>query len=396
MRKKKGEGLNISRQRERWKISLVSIIHGGGNALLHFIERLLFRPVKQPGSILIFRTGSLGDGICAIPAIRSIRRQFPGARIDLLTNTGHAGKSLVSLDKILPPGVVDHTINYEGASRLALAKILRRLQYDAVIQLPQYNAPWYCLLRDMVVFRVLCRISAGFGWRWDHVPIFLKAQEIGQAAENERRRLLKIVAGNGIPPLRQTAFGLSITPEDQTIAGRVLHQFKTPGKPLLGLVVGAKRPQNRWPLENFCQVCRHFSNQFDIALLGGPDDQPLAGELARLEGVFSLCGALTPLQSAWVMHKCRLVLSNDTGPMHLAYAMGTPVLALFSARDLPGRWYPPEREQNVVLRSFQLPCSVCLSETCDNNICLKNIHPETVIAAMIQVMQQAPRACETG
>lgn len=372
----------------RWKLQSIRLAHGAGNAVLRLAQRSLFRPPAKASRILIFRTGSFGDSLCAIPAIRSIRQQFPKSRIDILTNTGHSGKRLVSLDQLIAPGLIDEVINYEGMPRRALTKTIRSRHYDAIIQLPQYNAPLHRLLRDMLVFRILCRIPAGLGWQWDNIPFFRKTQEYTGDAANERKRLLDMLQRNGIRPLPETDFALNLNEADHTVAETLLQQYRRPGKAMIALVPGAKRPQNRWPLPYFAAVCAHFSPEFDLLLLGGPDDRELAGPLESIAHVHSLCGLLTPMQNAWVMKQCALVLSNDTGPMHLAYAVGTPLVALFSARDIPGRWYPPESPSNRIFRSFDIPCSVCFSETCADNICMKRIDPETVIAGMEQMLRR--------
>lgn len=381
------ESRPLRQAKPRWQMRSVGLLHRAGNALLQALQWMLYRPVHEPGRLLLFRTGSFGDGLCALPAIHAIRRQFPDARIDILTNTGHAHKSLVSIDQLLAPGVVHQVIDYQGVPLRRLARLLREQQYDAVIQLPQYSAPWRRLVRDMLVFRLLCRIPAGFGWRWDHVPVFTQAQESCGHAINERSRLLDLLEQNGIAKGSETDFRLHLTAADRAAADALLRVRLRSGKPMIGLVIGAKRPQNRWPLAGFAAVCAHFSGTHEIVLIGGPDDEALAQQLEAQYPVVSLCGALTPLQNACVMQQCRLVLSNDTGPMHLAYAVGTPLVALFSARDLPGRWYPPKRENTMVFRTFGLACSTCFSETCADNICMKKINPEVVIAAMNQLLQ---------
>jgi ADP-heptose:LPS heptosyltransferase len=354
---------------------------------LRLIQTLLFRANQSPQRILIFRTGSFGDGICAIPAIHSIRSHFSNAQLDILTNTGHENQNLVSIDQLIAPGILDRVINYQGSSRSALIAEIRQHKYDLVIQLPQYNAPWYRLFRDMVVFRILCGIPAGFGWQWDATPVFRRAQEALLLAPNERRRLLDLLVKNRVPALSEFEFPLRYEENDRQVAESTLSAGLHSNKVLIGIVPGAKRSQNRWPVTAFQAVCKHFSDRFEIVLLGGPDDRDIADKICQDQaGVHSLCGQLLPMQNAWILKKCALVLSNDTGLMHLAYAVHAPLVAVFSARDLPGRWYPPNRDTICVLRRFDTPCSVCLSETCADNICMKNISVLAVIAAMEDVL----------
>ncbi len=369
---------------QQFLVCLVQAIHLIGNLKLRWAQQLLFRANPQARSILIFRTGSFGDSLCAIPAICSIRKKFPEARIDILTNTGHPGQNLVSIDQLIAPGILNRGLNYQNQSRRQVLKTIRGGRYDLIIQLPQYNAPWHRLLRDMLFFRFGAGIRAGFGWQWDSVPIFRQAQEVVFLAKNERRRLLEIVAKNGVPPLPETAIALHWTDADRAIAGAKLGAvLPAAGKPLIAIVAGAKRPQNRWPAAYFKAVCRHFSRQFNLVLLGGPDDTSLARQIQDGEpGVYSLCGQLSPMQNAWILKKCWLVLSNDTGLMHLSYAVGAPLVALFSARDLPGRWFPPDLPNVRVLRHFGLACSACLSVHCKRNVCMEKIEVAQAIGVM--------------
>jgi heptosyltransferase-2 len=87
------------------------------------------------------------------------------------------------------------------------------------------------------------------------------------------------------------------------------------------------------------------------------------------------------------MGRCKVVVSNDTGPMHLAYAAGTPVVALFSSRDYPEHWFPPENSGNTTLRLYDVHCSICLSDTCTNNICMKRITPDEVIQKLLPYLE---------
>jgi ADP-heptose:LPS heptosyltransferase len=79
------------------------------------------------------------------------------------------------------------------------------------------------------------------------------------------------------------------------------------------------------------------------------------------------------------MKYCKLVISNDTGPMHLAYAVGTPLIAIFSSRDYAGKWFPPENEKNIVFRNNDVYCANCFNEELNQNMCFKNINSNIVI-----------------
>lgn len=367
---------------DRLKIRVVQTWWQLSNLMIEVIAHILFTPARKPRNILVFRTGSIGDSICAMPAISSLRDHFQDARIELLTNAGKGRRNLVSIEALLEPGICDHIINYEELSLKSLILLLRKNRYDLIIHLTQYDTSLARLVRDMAFFRIIGGVRSGFGWQYSGITLFKRTQEKYLRHTAERDRLLQVLRKSGIPAVSDNRYLFHITHDDRMKIKQLVGALNLSGRPVLGIVPGAKREQNRWPLASFETIVRHFSREFDIFLIGGPDDISLAQPLLNIPNTYSFCGLLSPVQSGLLMKYCRLVLSNDTGPMHLAYAFGTPVIALFSNRDFPQRWFPPENGGNAVLRSSDVSCSICFSETCQDNICMKKIHPAVVIERM--------------
>lgn len=353
------------------------------NVVLNLLQRLLFSRGKTPDRILIFRTGSLGDNLCAIPSIVAIREQYPSAELDILANAGST--NLVTFNKLLDPAYYDTIIDYFGYSKKMLFSLLREKKYDLIIYLPQTGASFFRLIRDMIFFRVIAR--SGFGWQRSTINYFRQTQEKFIVFDNEIARLNKLLSRHGIT-VKDSNFLLNIQPGDHQIVDDYFCKHGiTEERINIAVVVGAKRPQNRWPVSYFREVISHFSNRYNIVLVGGPEDKELTKAFAGMENVYDCCGFFTPVQSALALRKCYMTISNDTGPMHLSYAVGTPTIALFSSRDFPGKWFPPESEINKVFRTPGVSCSLCLSETCKNNICMQAIHPAGVIEQAEQLLQ---------
>ncbi|MBK7937522.1 MAG: glycosyltransferase family 9 protein [Lewinellaceae bacterium] len=287
-------------------------------------------------------------------------------------------------------------MNYEALPVRQLTRQLRLKKYDLVIHFTQYEATLRNLLRDMIYFRFLVGIPAGWGWQFNRLLWYKKTQANFLIMPNERERLNSILHRNGIQTSVGDRYLFHITAEDRRVVDELLAGLPLSGRPVIALVPGAKRPQNRWPVAHFESLIRHFSGQFDIFLIGGPDDLPQIQTLLHLPHTYSFCGLLSPVQSGLLMQRCLLVLSNDTGPMHLAYAFGAPVVALFSNRDFANRWFPPENGINAVLRSTGVSCAVCLSETCPDNICMKMISPEDVITTINNPLSKITREKTSG
>ena len=356
------------------KIKLLNCKLGLENAILQFFTWLLYKKTANPQKILVFRTGSLGDSINAIPALQAIRDTYPNAQIDILTNAGL--KNLVGMPYLIQRDLYNEMIDFFGMPKIQLLKMLRNRNYDFVIQLPQADAIFRNLLRDLVVFRFIAK--QGIGWFASHTFIFKKTQSKYIIYINEHERLLNFLRKHDFVINNLTP---TLTPSDADIKfvkEQLKKQDVLPERKKMAVVVGAKRPQNRWPVENFKTVIGKFSATMNILLIGSAEDQILAQPLLQLPGVYSFCGILTPMQSAALFSLCDLTLSNDTGPMHMSYAVHTPTIALFSGRDLPGKWYPPS-DQNVVLRVKDIPCEACFDDNNTNNVCMRTITPEQVI-----------------
>jgi ADP-heptose:LPS heptosyltransferase len=360
-----------------WMANAIAVLQ---NFILALFRKILYKSIRNPENILLYRTGSLGDSLCAIPAIKAIGQQFPDARIDILTNAGKS--NLVGMRQLLDKSFYNELIDYYGSPKVELLRQLKKKQYDLVVQLPQVDASFLHLLRDLIVFRTIAPF--GFGWHRSQSRWFRKTQARHLQFYNESTRLLLLLQQQGIQSPDE-AVHLQPVQEDIETALRVLHELGIrEGDKIIAIVVGAKRPQNRWPIAHFKRVIEAFSPTFKMLLIGSREDGELVQPLLINDAVKNACGLLTPMQSAAALQVCALTLSNDTGPMHLSYAVGTPTIALFSSRDLPGKWFPPENDKNHVFRTPGVACEACFSEVCNNNICMQAIMPNEVILYMEQ------------
>lgn len=369
--------------KSRLKLIIADAVIRLQNGCLQVVQKIIYRkPVKNISRLLVFRTGSLGDSLCAIPAIRAIRQQYPHTEIDILTNAG--SKNLVGLHFLLEKELYNEIIDYQGLSRKALFSFLKKRKYDLVVQLPQVDSPFLSLLRDMMVFRGIAR--RGWGWRKSQVALFQKTQARYLQFYNETNRLLAILDKNGIKAQAPATF-LHPQPADLAKAKELFIELGIdPHEKPVAIVVGAKRPQNRWPIQYFKELVTWLSARYTVVLVGSEEDAALSAPLHAMPRVVNACGQLSPMQSAAALSLCRLTISNDTGPMHLSYAVGTPTIGLFSSRDLPGKWFPPAN--HVSLRAEGIFCEACFSEICDNNVCMKSILPKDVIGRVEEMLSR--------
>jgi ADP-heptose:LPS heptosyltransferase len=356
----------------------VEFLSGFKNGIITVLRFLFFRKSSAPSKILLFRTGSIGDNICAMPSIAAIRKTFPSAQLHILTNAG--GSNLVSLQHLLHKDYYNKIIDYLGYNGRQLFNVIRKEKYDLVIELPQDQARLSAQVRNMIFFRV-AGIRSGVGWQVNTVFSFRQVQEKKMSFISERERLLNLLAKNDIHG-EALMFPLRSNADDIRVVDTFLERL--PSKKIVALVPGAKRPQNRYPFERFLALASWLvQKDYAVLIIGGGEDVERGTEFSTVGGTFDATGKFSPAQSAIALSRCFITISNDTGPMHLSYAVGTPVIGLFSSRDFQEKWFPPAG--NIALRNYNVHCSLCLSETCRNNICMQGIPLDKVKDAFLQL-----------
>jgi ADP-heptose:LPS heptosyltransferase len=364
-----------------FKYLVVLLDYGIKNLILLIVQKALFNKIKDKNSILsivIFRTGSIGDSVCTIPALINIRNNFPNAKITLLSTSGKS--RALSLFKIIDNNLFNNVIDYTNEDKISIAKQIRTLSYDLFIELPQSFASLKTNLRN-IIFAKYIGAKYAFGWEVSSTTRFKKTQAKYRKFILESERFNNILANNGLLT-NKTNYCLNITLDDLQYAKLLLYEYNLSNKAKnIAIIIGSKKETNRWPIEYFKKVCIFLINKgYNMLLIGSEEDIELGKNLLSLEHVYNLAGKLTPMQSAAIIKNCALSISNDTGPMHLSYAVGTPLIGLFSNRDYPKKWYPPNIIKQHVFRSDNIPCTMCLRDTCNNNnLCMRLINPEDVI-----------------
>jgi ADP-heptose:LPS heptosyltransferase len=359
------------------RLHWVKFLYALKNRVIDAFRFFLFRKPNTPSKVLLFRTGSIGDNICAMPAIVAVRKKFPNAQLHILTNAG--ATNLVSLQNLLHEDYYDKVIDYFGYRPKELFNLIKKEKYDLIVELPQDQAQLIPQLRNMFFFR-LAGIRSGFGWQVNTIYSFRQVQEREAKFISERTRLLNLLAANNIIG-DETSYPLKINEADRKTVESLLKDV--PAR-FVAVVPGAKRSQNRYPLERFKTLTSWLVGKgYSVLIVGGPEDRERGQELSGIPGAYDFTGKLTPAQSAHLLSHCFLTISNDTGPMHLSYAVGTPVIGLFSSRDFQEKWFPPEG--NIALRNYNVHCSLCFSETCADNICMQGIPIDEVKDAFLQM-----------
>ncbi len=377
------------------KLPLALLSKNISNRLLGLLKIVFFPQTRNTihelrqhaGHILILRTGNIGDTACALPALAAVRENFPKAHLCLLTSPGPKGlpEARAVLDGL---GLVDEIITFYKEDlarpefRRSLLADLRRRQFDLFILLPQERTTLKRLLRDLLFAR-LVGVKGALGFELaHHFPGFdLRRLKTYVPDKNEVERLLHLLARSGINGSRP--FTLNLPAACQQRAEELLRPYNSSGRPVIGFQVFAKAQANQWPLENFAALGERLQNAYRplFILFGGPGDRERLQDLAaRFPGdKLIAAGQATVLETAALLARCHVLVTLDTGPMHLAALVGTPIVALFSARQFPKMWEPCMNTAVVIRKS--VPCELCFEENCSHIECMQAITVEEVFQA---------------
>jgi lipopolysaccharide heptosyltransferase II len=369
------------------------------NAGLGALRRCLF-PRAMPAEVrrvCIYRIGNIGDTVCAVPAMYAIRRAFPKAEMVLVTSPGARGMpgaaELLGGVSWLSDIAVYYREEIGGLrGRLRWIAELRRRHFDVWIELPVENATFRILVRNMIAARA-AGARWGRGWLIDRTGLLARAQSEVIRFPTETVRLLALAAELGIPmpePAR-AEFPLELGAVERRAADTILAARGIEGAPMVALAPGAKREPNRWPAMRFTEVGRHLAARgFQVVLLGGPGDTATCASIAQSigAGAVSLVGATSIRESCEMLRRCELLVCNDSGVQHLAAAVGTPCVSIFSCRDFLGKWFP-HGAAHIVLRKW-VACHTCLLDHCPyDNRCIGMVAAGEVIAAADAVIARA-------
>jgi heptosyltransferase III len=365
---------------------------------------------KKTRRVLIYRLGSLGDMMVALPALHLVERAFPDAERRLLTNIPVSTKAPVAAAILEGSGLVQGYMRYEIGTRSW--RELTRLWWTIVRWRPEVlvylgpNRGVEAARRDAAFFR-LCGVRRMVG-----VPVtegmqrnFYGAatggpnQAMGDGnLEPEAARLVRCIgelgaAGEIGDPGRlgdPASWDLHLSAAEHESAARAIGEEALRLEPI-AVSVGTKVQAKDWGRENWRALLGRIAETFPgrALLLAGVEEESGASEFAaegwRAHGggpVVNLCGKLTPRESAAAIARARLFVGHDSGPMHLAAAVGTPVVAVFAARNIPRQWFPFGRQHRVVYHRVE--CWGCGLETCveQQKKCLMSIEVEEVLGVV--------------
>ena len=385
---------------------LKEVIRVPGEALLKVylssLSRVQFSPEKVE-RILVFAYHGLGNFIMFTPALKLLRERYPAARIDLQVGN-NTGCEEVLAGSALFDNIYNLPISAGVRAWLARAKAVRDTRYDLTInEFHSHSWPLALLIAASgAPFRLGHVTSPGWSRRFSRYSFVFNLPLKMREDEHEIERYIDLMAEAGaraVAPSAAATF-IHLTDEDRAFARRFLEGGAgSMARTIIGFQPGTSPAMRwkQWPIERYREVIgRVLADRPDsqIVLFGSASEEAMIREVAAgLSGRISLAAGKTSVkQVAALIEQCDLLVCNDSGLMHAAVAVGTPVAAIYGPTDF--RRTAPLGDRHIVIR-HQLPCSPCFRlegddqvHACPHHDCLMTITPEEVLNAIVRIRDE--------
>ncbi len=336
--------------------------------------------------ILISRTDRIGDVLLSTPVIKALREKFPQAYIAMLV-------APYARDIVEGNPYLDEVIIYDKDGKhkswwrsIKFAGRLKKKKFDLAVILHPSNR------LHLIAFLAGIPLRLGYNRKLGFLVNLRKAHKKQEGRKHEAEYNLDLLSELGISGSPHDLF----MPIRQESERYVEELFRKEGisqaDKILAINPGASCPSKIWPVENFARVAEKLAglHNFKILILGGPKEIHLADKVAhKIKGrVINLAGKTSVSQLASIFKRCRLFISNDSGPVHLASAVGVPVISIFGRNQAglsPRRWGPLGKRDKYLHKD--VGCIQCLAHNCQKEFaCLKAITVEDVLKAAEDIL----------
>jgi ADP-heptose:LPS heptosyltransferase len=310
----------------------------------------------KPRNILVIDFGQLGDVVMSLPALRAVRERFALARITVAV--GKPGGQIIYLSGYADATIeVDRVAIRDGSRALSIVKLfnlvkdVRRRQFDFVIDLHSFSETNLLGFLSGASKRLFARRR---GRSLDFLANFRPVPPVEQDNRTRHQvdryldvlRPLEITDAPRVPLLR------TIVEDDRDIDQLLLRSKIAADMPLVGLFPGAGHESRRWPLDKFAQLADSLSRNDRVRpiVFVGPEEAKIVSEIrAVFPSSAVVLDRLSIRQLASLQARLAVFVSNDTGPLHIAAAVGAPVVLLLDGRA-PDSYIPLSEPKRIIQR----------------------------------------------
>ena len=345
-------------------------------------------PHKSP-RILIIRLSAIGDCVMASPLAQALRAHFPDAHIAWVVQD--KSRAVVEGNPY-----IDEVIAWHGglSDVFRVARIVRAKKFDIVLEVQGLLKSTLLMALSGAPRRL---VSPAFGKLARLFATQIVNHPPGWIYPPDRYLYWAKALGAPIP--NQAQLTVPIGDEDRAAAEQFLREHDAGNAPIIGINPGCSAMNRKWSADNFAQTAQLLADQFPDAkfvLLGGPQDRDDTAAIARAlppDKTLDAAGKLSLRATAALIQGCDAMLTNDTGPMHIAVAVETPVVAICgpisAARRLPLH-YAGNRNIGVEANRDCLPPNRPQCGKGRECACLAKVEPETVAAAAREILASKP------
>lgn len=326
--------------------------------------------MAAPRHVLLVRTDHLGDMLLTLPAARVLKSAHPQCRITVLASRANAAAAQHHAD-------VDHVeIDQQEAkgSNLrgvrALAGRLRKLGCEAAVL-------FHPTLRLALALR-LAGIPLRIGSAYRAYSLLFNRrvrQHRRGSGAHESSLNVALLAELGVPVADAPPVRWRVEPHETVAAERLLHDRGVGDAPFVVVHPGNAGSAMNWAAEQYADLARRlFASGLRIVVTGAPAERELTARVARaVDGSVDLGGATSLPELAALLQRATLYVGSSTGPAHLAAAVDTPVIALFSPlrSSAPARWRPLGQTVHTLQPAVDLVCAKCLGPQCPYWHCMQ-------------------------
>jgi len=361
------------------KINGLKLLDRTIGSLMCKLSKIIVRPRLESTdikNILVIRPGGIGDAVLLIPALKELRRTYPHSEICVLCEKRNFG-----VFNICP--YIDEIIRYDKSPWGILAVFSKN--FDLVIDTEQWHR-----LSAVLAFLTRAPVRVGYSTN-NRKSLFTNEVEYSHS-DYEADSFLRLVSSlTGIEyrfdanlPFLKTDFEIKEGLVEE------IEQYSKGKKALIGIFQGATIRERKWGVKKFAELSKRISAEnIGVVLLGGESDKKESKEFDILlagSEYLNLVDKTTLSETIKVISRLDILVSGDTGLMHLAYAVGTPTLSLFGA-GIREKW-APKGDNNIVLDK-NLHCSPCTrfgyTPTCPIGVkCLGDISVDEVESHLME------------
>lgn len=341
--------------------------------------------------LLAIRLDRVGDVALSLPALQALRDRFPDASISVMTRpeTAEIVSGHPAVDEVIP-----YFYERKGRHRGVLGNIrflkeIARHRFDV------------CLILHPSVRSHLVPFAAGIPYRIgfdSYLPILLTRKVPDRrhlGLKHESEYALEIIRGLGAAARPESVPGVAFFSEHQRTVGRLLEPSGvSPGDSLIAVHAGSSSASKKWPVERYAQLISKVSAKtpLKIVVVGGSEETGIGAFLKKEvpDRIVDLTGRLGLKELAALLSRCEALISNDSGPVHIAAQAGIRTLVIYG-RNKPGlnpeRWKPLGEGHRALQKN--VGCVICLADACTINFeCLGALEVEDVFAALIGMLEE--------